>query len=173
MQILIGDSPGLFHMGHLKPWWPLGPGKAPLEQRQLRRTFCILCAWTQTALSHRVLKITLWTVMEFSCVTIEWGMRQYGCCRSGAPWNLNHPPFYIWEELGRLWVFFQTSAQLTCCRVSSPPCGLEEALWSACPATSVVHAAWWWAHVFYSHGQLQTSPSVPSSHLLMKGLKQW
>lgn len=174
MQILIAD-PSLeiplvcFTWGTWIQWGELGPGKAPLEQRQLKRTLCSLCVWTQITLCHRGLKITFWTVMEFSCVTTGGGTRDYGCCSSGAPWDLNHPLFALWEDFEYLLKPQHSSPAARCLP--------HHVAWRKLSSSSVlahVHLswAWWWAHVFYSHGQLQKS-SVPLSHLLMKELKQW
>lgn len=179
MQILISDLSleiplACFTWGTWSQQGVLGPGKsspgAGAAKKDLLQPVCV----DTNNPSHRGLKITFWTVMEFSYVAIGGGMREYGCCRSGARRDLNHLLFATWEELGRLWVFVHTPAQLTCCRVSSLPRGLEEALHQhragTCPATSVGHGG---GHAFYSHGQLQKSSSVPLSHLLMEELKQW
>lgn len=181
MQILISYPsleipPACFTWGTWSHWWVLGPGKAPLEQRQLKSTSCSLCVWTQTTLSHRGLKITFWTAVEFSCVTIGGGMREYGCCRSGAPWNLNHPLFFYMRGVRKALSVCSDPSTAHLLQGVFPTMWLggsspTSTLWALVqpPQWSMVVGT----HVVYIHGQLQKSSSVPSPHLLMEELKQW
>lgn len=179
MQILISDLSleiplACFTWGIWSQRGALGPGKSSPGAGAVKKDLLQpVCVDTNNPF-HRGLKITFWAVAEFSYVAIGGGMREYGCCRAGAPWDLNHPLFAIWEELGRLGVcshprtahLLQGVFPTTWLGGSSPPAPC----WHM---SSHLSGAWWWAHVFYSHGQLQKSSSVPLSHLLMEELKQW
>lgn len=146
-------------------------GKLPLSSDSWKWPFTVLGCGRKQLFPAEDCRWLFKLVWSFLGVAMGGGMRDYGCWRSGGPQNLNHPLLAGWGELGRLWVFVEMPVLLTCCRVASPPCALEEALHQHPEAAqrSVVMGT----HMFSSHGQVQKSSFRPLSHFLVEELKQW
>jgi len=89
-------------------------------------------------------------------------MREYSCCRSGAPQDLSHPLCYV---RGVRKTFNIYSNHVAWRRLST---GITSLCVQAAQQSVVVVGM----HMLSSHGQLQKSSSVPLSHLLVEELKQ-